>query len=1165
VNVSAPFIHRPIATSLLAAAILLAGAVAYVLLPVAPLPKVDFPTIQVSGQLPGASPETMASSVATPLERRFGRIAGVTEITSTSVLGSTAITLQFDLDRDVDAAGRDVQAAIAAAGGELPPGLPTRPTFRKVNPSDSPIMILSLKSDQIPLPVIYDQANTIFAEKISQIHGVGQVYVGGGQQPAVRIQVDPVALAGMGLGLEDVRKAIAATTSNQPKGALMGASQAFTLGGNTQLFSAAEFKDIILAYQNGAAVRLGDVAKVFDDVENSRVAAWVNGERAILLIIRRQPGANILETCDLIKRVLPQLQNSISPAIKVEISSDRTQSIRASVSDVEHTLVLSVVLVVVVVFVFLRTLSATAIPSVVVPLSLVATFGLMYLAGYSLDNLSLMALTISTGFVVDDAIVVTENIARFIELGEPPLRAALRGAKQIGFTIISITVSLLAVFIPILLMGGIVGRLFREFAVTLSMAIAVSAIVSLTLTPMMCSRLLRPTSESHGRLYLVSERVFASMVGLYDRGLRWVLRHQALMLVATIGAVVATVALFVAVPKGLFPQQDTGLITGFSDAPQDVSFPSMKARQEAMNKVIGEDPDILYALEFTGAGGNNGTTGNTGSAFIQLKPKPPRKASADEIINRLRPKLAKVEGLRLFLQSRQDVSVGGRTTRTQYQYTLEDANIGELNAFAPRMLAQLQKIPELRDVASDQQTNGLELDVDFDRETASRMGITAQAVDAALYDAFGQEFVATSFTQMNQYHVVLELKPEYLKTPDALRAIYVPAGPTQSPTPVLTAGAGGAGVASPVGGGGPPGSLGSVQSTLLASATANGAVSSQGGLVTPTRLPVAMPVIVDQSSQANLAAQAAEPGSMTSTSTLTSASAVNGAVGPSTPPPSGTQTATPFQTTQVPLMSFAKLSTSKTSLSINHQGQFPAVTISFNLAPGKSLSQAVEAIQSVAREIGIPASIHGNFQGTAQAFNASLSSEPVLLLAALFSVYIVLGVLYESTIHPITILSTLPSAGVGALVALFLCRTEFTIIALVGIILLIGIVKKNAIMMIDFALEAEREEGMPRVEAIHQACLLRFRPIMMTTLAALLGGLPLALGTGTGSEMRRPLGITIVGGLVLSQVLTLYSTPVIYLWLDRLSGAKRSPLRGPDDDDRGGALRAPPSVRFGHG
>jgi multidrug efflux pump subunit AcrB len=1105
----------------------------------------------------------MASSVATPLERRFGRIAGVTEIASTSVIGATAITLQFDLNRDVDAAGRDVQAAIAAAGGELPPSMPMRPTFRKVNPSDSPIMILALRSDQIPLPEIYDQANTIFAEKISQIRGVGQVFVGGGQQPAVRVQVDPVALSGLGLGLEDVRKAIAASTSNQPKGSLLGKAQAYMIGGaNSQIFREAAFRKLILTYQNGAAVRLGDVADVFDDVENNRVAAWVNGKRAILLIIRRQPGANILETNDRINAVLPLLKNSISPAIEVEVASDRTQSIRASVSDVEHTLLLSVVLVVVVVFVFLRSLRATAIPSVAVLLSLLGTFGLMYLADYSLDNLSLMALTISSGFVVDDAIVVTENIARFIELGESPMNAALEGARQIGFTIVSITVSLLAVFIPILLMGGIVGRLFREFAVTLSMAIAVSAVVSLTLTPMMCSRLLKPPGQLHGKFSMASERCLSSLLGFYDRGLRWVLRHHVFMLGLTILTLAVTVVLFIQVPKGLFPQQDNGLITGFADAPQDVSFSSMKARQEAVNAVIGQDPDVMFAVEFTGAGGNNASTGNTGAAFIQLKPKPSRKANAEDIINRLRPKLAKIEGIDFFLQSRQDVSVGGRTTRTQYQYTLEDANLNELKDFAPRMLARLQELQDLRDVATDQQTNGLELDINVDRDTASRMGITAQAIDATLYDAFGQEFVATSFTQINQYHVVLELKPQYLQTPDALKHIYVGAGPTQSPAQALSAGAGGSSLASPVGGGGPPGSLASIQSSLQASSST--AAAPTRGLSQSVGLGTFATPVIDQSTQANLASQNARPGSTTQGSALAGAPGLTAAAGPSTPPASGAQVTTPFQNMQVPLTTFATLSTNSTSLSINHQGQFPAVTISFNLAPGRSLGEAIEAIRKVEQEIGVPPSIHGDFQGTAQAFTASLSSEPMLILAALLTVYIVLGVLYESYIHPVTILSTLPSAGVGALLALFICHTEFSVIALIGTILLMGIVKKNAILMIDFAIEAEREQHMSRLEAIHQACLLRFRPIMMTTLAALLGGLPLALGSGMGSELRRPLGITIVGGLIASQILTLYTTPVIYLFFDRFSRAKIYRIHSEVESDDSSVLIAPPSVRVSH-
>jgi hydrophobe/amphiphile efflux-1 (HAE1) family protein len=1041
VNISGPFIHRPIATSLLAVAILLAGLVAYTALPVAPLPKVDFPTISISASLPGASPETMASSVATPLERRFGRIAGITEITSASSLGSTAITLQFDLARDVDAAARDVQAAIAAAGGELPPNLPLRPTYRKVNPADAPILLLALTSDSVPLAQVFDAANTIFAQKISQVKGVGQVSVGGGVQPAVRVNVDPVALAGAGLSLEDVRNTLATSTVDQPKGTFTGSVRGESLAANDQIFAADGYKPLVLAYRNGSAVRLEDVANVFDDVENNRMAAWVNGTRAALLIIRRQPGANILDTIERIKDTLPVLAHSISPAIKITIASDRTQTIRASVRDVENTLVLSVILVILVVFMFLRSGWATAVPSVAVPLSLVGTFGAMYLLNYSLDNLSLMALTISTGFVVDDAIVVTENVARFIELGESPIDAALKGAKQIGFTIVSITCSLLAVFIPILMMGGIVGRLFREFAVTLSVAIAISALVSLTLTPMMCSRLLKRPAHDHGRLYLLSERFFEGMLHAYDVGLRWVLRHTLFMQFVSLVTVAVTVVLFVIVPKGLFPQQDTGLLMGFSEGPQDVSFPSMKARQEAINAIVGKDPEVLFYVSFMGAGGAGGATGNNGTVFIQLREKPPRKVSADEVLNRLRPKLAKVEGIALYLQSRQDVSVGGRLSRTQYQYTLQDANLDELKVWAPQVLTALQKIPLLKDVASDQQTSGLELEVSIDRDTAGRLGITPAVIDNTLYDAFGQRQVATTFTQLNEYRVILEVKPEFYQTPEALKSIYIN-------TPVAG---------------------------------------------------------------------------------------------------------------QVPLSAITKSTLDYTALAINHQGQFPSVTISFNLAPGVALGQAVDAIHAAETTIRLPPAIHAAFAGTAQAFADSLASEPILVLAALFTVYIVLGVLYESYVHPVTILSTLPSAGVGALLALLFCKTEFSVIALVGIILLIGIVKKNAIMMIDFAIEAEREEGLSPKEAIHKACLLRFRPIMMTTLSALFGSLPLAFGNGMGAELRRPLGITIVGGLIFSQMLTLFTTPVIYLALDRFSRQKHS-VRGHESPRPDGLAPTPASA-----
>jgi hydrophobe/amphiphile efflux-1 (HAE1) family protein len=1017
-NVSAPFIRRPVATSLLAAAVLLAGAAAYTQLPVAPLPRVDFPTISVNAALPGASPETMASIVAAPLERRFGRIAGLREVTSVSYLGSTSITLQFELDRDVDAAARDVQAAINAAGGDLPANLPTRPNYRKVNPSDAPILILSLTSQTLPLGQVFDQANTVLAQKISQVPGVGQVFVGGGQQPAVRVQADPQALAGLKLSLEDVRAALASSTVDQAKGAVSGAAQMRTLAANDQLLKAKDFAPLVIAYRNGAPVRLQDVARVLDSVENERVAAWADQQRAVLIIIRRQPGANIIDVIERVKALLPQLAGSISPAIDVRVSQDRSQTIRASVADVQFTLVISVCLVVLVVFGFLRSLRATAVPTVAVPLSLVGTFGAMYLLSYSLDNLSLMALTIATGFVVDDAIVVTENIARYVERGMPARQAALVGAKQIGFTIISITASLLAVFIPILLMGGIVGRLFREFAVTLSVAIAMSAVVSLTLTPTMASRLFKPTPQSEqGRFARAAERAFEWLVKGYDRSLQWVLRHHVLMLIVTVATFLLSVTLYVLMPKGLFPQQDTGALAGFSDAPQDVSFATMKQRQDAVNQVVLSDRAVDHMVSFIGGNGPL----NNGFMFVQLKPLGQRKRSADQVIADLRPKLARVEGIALYLQSVQDVRIGGRTSRTQYQYTLQDLNLEELLQWAPRVLEKMRTLRQLRDVNTDQQTAGLQLFVQIDRDTASRLGISPSVVDSTLYDAYGQRQVTTMYTQVNQYRVVLEVKPELAAYPESLHTIYV---------------------------------------------------RGQG-------------------------------------------------------------------TDPVPLTSFARFEPRATSLSVNHQGQFPAVTLSFNLAPEVSLGQAVTAIHRAEQEIRMPPGLHASFQGTAQAFQDSLSSEPLLLLTALLAVYIVLGVLYESLIHPVTILSTLPSAGVGALLALMLFKSELSITALIGIILLIGIVKKNAIMMIDFAIEAEREQGLSTRDAIYQACLLRFRPILMTTLAAMLGGLPLALGHGVGSELRRPLGITIVGGLLVSQLLTLFTTPVVYLALDGLAQRRR--------------------------
>ena len=1024
-NLSAPFIRRPIATSLLAAAVCLAGILAYTQLPVAPLPRVDFPTIQVSASLPGASPDTMASSVATPLERRLGRIAGLTEMTSTSTLGGTSITLQFDLNRNVDGAARDVQAAIAAAGSELPPNLPLKPTYRKANPADAPILILALTSDTLPLSQVFDAANTILAQKISQVPGVGQAFVGGGQQPAVRVQVDPAALAAMGLGMADVRSALSTTTVDEAKGALVGSVQGATIGSNDQVLDAKGYKDLIISSNGSSVTRLGDVARVFDDVENNRVAGWADGERAVIIIVRKQPDANIIEVNERVLKLLPELAKSISPAIVIEVNSDRTQTIRASVQDVTRTLVISVFLVVLVVFAFLRSGRATMIPAVAVPLSLLATFAVMWAVGYSLDNLSLMALTISTGFVVDDAIVVTENIERAIARGARPLEGALEGAAQIGFTIVSITVSLLAVFVPILLMGGIVGRLFREFAVTLSVAVATSALVSLTLTPTMCALMLRPEQGvSHGRLYRGSERAFDLVLGVYERGLRWALQHRVTMLLLTLLAVCGNVALFAIVPKGLFPQQDTGFLMGTSEASQDVSYAEMFRLETQVNRALSADPDVDHYVSFIGSGGFG--TGNTGQAFITLKPMPPRRANADRVVGRLRASLSKIAGINTYLQSRQDVNVGGRMGRAQYQYTVQDEDLDELRAWAPRLVDALRKMPQLKDVVSDQQNAGLRVDVSIDRDTALRLGVSTQAIDDALYDAYGQRFVATTFTQQNEYRVVLEAAPGLRANPDSLDGVYVK--------------------------------------------------SASGGLV--------------------------------------------------------------------PLRAIAKNHLSNTALAVNHQGQFPAITISFNLTEGASLGTAVDAIEHAKLDIGVPPGVQAHFQGTAQAFTASLKSEPLLIAGALLVVYIVLGILYESYAHPVTILSTLPSAGIGALVALLLFGAQLDIIAMVGLLLLIGIVKKNAILMIDFAVETRRGKAVTAEEAILRAGLLRFRPILMTTCAALFGALPLALGHGLGSELRRPLGISIVGGLAASQALTLFTTPVVYLALERLRATWRPSAQG---------------------
>ncbi|HUN92212.1 MAG TPA: efflux RND transporter permease subunit [Burkholderiaceae bacterium] len=1090
-NVSEPFIRRPVATTLLTLGLALAGAVAFMLLPVAPLPQVDFPTISVSATLPGASPEVVATSVATPLERHLGVIADVTEMTSSSSTGSARITLQFGLDRDIDGAARDVQAAINAARADLPSSLRSNPTYRKVNPADAPIMVLTLTSGTLTRGQIFDAAASVLQQKFSQLEGIGQVTLGGGALPAVRVELNPGALFKYGIGLEDVRAALASANAHAPKGSIEGDGLHFQVYDNDQATQASQYASLVVAYRNGAAVRLSDVAEVADSVENIRNDGLADGKPAVIVLLYRQPGANIIETVDRVKEALPFLQASISGDIDMEIAVDRSTTIRSSLFEIERTVLIAIVLVVLVVYVFLRSATATFVPAVVVPVSLIGTFGAMYLLGYTLDNLSLMALTVATGFVVDDAIVVMENITRHVEEGMPRMEAALLGAREVGFTVLSMSLSLVAVFTPILLMGGIIGRLFREFAMTLSVAIIVSLVVSLTTTPMMCARLRdAPAGRRPGRLARASERLFEAMHGGYERTLRIALAHPVIVIASLFATVALAIGLFSFVPKGFFPQEDTGQIVGGIQADQSISFQLMRTKLRQFSAVIQRDDGVSHVVGFTGGGGQT----NGGFMFAQLKPKKERRVGADQVIARLARGLAQVPGASLFLQAAQDIRMGGRQSNAQYQYTLQDDNLAELQSWAPRILQAMQKIPELTQVNSDVQQNGLEADLLIDRQTATRLGVTTSQIDNVLYDAFGQRQVSTIYNALNQYHVIMEVAPPYWQSPETLRDVYV----------------------STSGGG-----VGGTQATNAVAGTVSG-----GGATTTA-------ATIAQDALRNLATNQLAASGHSSASTGAAVSA--------------------YKETMVPLAAFTHFGPGNTPLAVNHQGLFVASTISFNLVPGKSLSDAVGKVEAAMLDIGVPASIHGSFQGTARAFQSSLSNEPYLILAALAAIYIVLGVLYESTIHPITIMSTLPSAFAGAILALLIFNVEFNIIALIGMFLLIGIVKKNAIMMIDFAIDIERSERLAPREAIFRACLLRFRPIMMTTVAAVFGAVPLALAGGEGAELRRPLGITIIGGLILSQILTLYTTPVIYLYLDRfrlwLAGKRRARDGAPADVD----------------